>query len=287
MAEAEEAGTEQSGASNRTRHETNRQRYEGDETVAYWAEQTGLLPVEQLIFDRHLQRGMDVLDLGVGGGRTTPYLSDLANKYVGVDYAEAMVEACRQRFPELTFHNADAADLSLFGGTSFDAVVFSFGGIDYLTPPAKRERCLAECRRVLRPGGVLIISRHNPRAIVRFPGRPGQTGTPVGPFRAVLAVPVWAVRRSVRMVPTRAFWHGSGMVEQPPHGFNSPVLPWSRSQREAKSKEGIFTEMATPRRVREELDRADFEPLSVASVAHPKRASALSSNWYYYAALKR
>jgi SAM-dependent methyltransferase len=281
------AMTREVGASNQTHHEKNRRMYEGHEAVSYWSEQTELMPVEQLVFGRHLRRGMDVLDLGVGGGRTTPYLSELANKYVGLDYAEGMVEACRQRFPDLTFHHADAADLSPFGDSSFDAIVFSFGGIDYLTPPAKRERCLAECRRVLRPGGVLIISRHNPRAIVRLPGRHGQAGTPVGRLRALVAVPLWAVRRSIRMVPTRAFWSGEGMVEQPPHGFNSPVLPWSRSQRAARSKEGIFTEMATPRRVRDELERAVFDHLQTEGAAYPKRAFPLTTNWYYYAAVKR
>jgi SAM-dependent methyltransferase len=269
------------------RHEKNRQRYEDQGFVAYWAEQTELLPVERLVFGRQLRPGMDILDLGVGGGRTTPYLSELADKYVGLDYAEGMVAVCRQRFPDLTFHHADAADLSLFGDSSFDAVVFSLGGIDYLTPPAKRERCLAECHRVLRPGGVLIISRHNPRAIVRLPGRPGQVGTPVSARRAVVAVPLWALRRSVRMVPTRAFWSGSGMVEQPPHGFNSPVLPWSRSQRAARSKEGVFTEMATPRRVREELRRAGFDPVQTEDAAYPQRRFPLAANWYYYAAVRR
>jgi SAM-dependent methyltransferase len=289
MAEAEnpvavDARTE---SDTETRHEKNRQLYEGEESVTYWSEQTGLMPVEGLVFGRHLRKDMDILDLGVGGGRTTPYLSELANKYVGLDYAEGMVEACRRRFPELTFHHADAADLSPFGDTSFDAVVFSFGGIDYLTPPAKRERCLAECRRVLRPGGVLIISRHNPRAIVRLPGRHGQAGSPVSPLKAVVAVPLWAVRRSVRMVPTRAFWQGDGMIEQPAHGFNSPVLPWSRSQRAARGKEGIFTEMATPRRVREELQRCGFDPVQTEGAAYPKSAFPLTTNWYYYAAIKR
>jgi SAM-dependent methyltransferase len=272
--------------SGETRHEQNRQRYEGQEFVSYWAEQTELLPVERLVFGRHLRPGTDILDLGVGGGRTTPYLSELANEYVGLDYAEGMVEVCRKRFPDLTFHHADASDLSLFGDRSFDAVVFSLGGIDYLTPPAKRARCLAECRRVLRPGGTLIISRHNPRAIVRLPGRPGQVGTPVSRRRAIVAVPVWALRRSVRMVPTRAFWSGTGMVEQPPHGFNSPFLPWSRSQRTARPEDGIFTEMAIPTRVREELTQAGFDPVQTEDAAYPRRSFPLAANWYYYAAVK-
>lgn len=268
-------------------HDLNRRFYEGDDHVAYWARQTELLPVEHLVFGRHLRRGMDVLDLGVGGGRTTPHLSDLADRYVGVDYAQGMVDVCRSRFPDLTFLTADAADLSMLDDASFDAVVFSLGGIDYLTPPEKRRRSLAEARRLLRPGGVFVCSRHNPRALVRLPGMPGQPNSPLGPVRALAAVPVWAARRSVRLVPTRAFWTGEGLVEQPPRGFNSPVLPWSRSQREVRGRPGIYTEMATPRRVRAELAGAGFDPVDVRGTPYPRRAWTIMTNWYYYVAVRR
>lgn len=265
-----------------------RQLYEG--TVADWADwadKTELLPVERHLFGRHLHAGMDILDLGVGAGRTTPHLSGLANRYVGLDYAAGMVDACRQRFPDLAFHHGDAADLSAFEDGSFDAVVFSFGGIDDLTPAAKRARCLAECRRVLRGGGVLIISRHNPRAIVRLPGQPGQDGTPVRGVRALVAVPVWSVRRACRLLVTRAFWVGEGVVDEPSYGFNAPLLPWARSRRASgPPRPGIPTGMATPRRVRQELRRAGFTPVAVEGTTYPRRPWALSTNWYYYVATR-
>lgn len=267
--------------------ERARQVYEG--TVAYWAEQTELLPVEQHVFGRYLRPGMEILDLGVGAGRTTPYLSRLAGpagRYVGLDYAEGMVEACRRRFPDLPFHHADAADLSAFEDGSFDAVVFSFGGIDDLTPAGKRVRCLAECRRVLRGGGVLVISRHNPRAVVRRPGQPGQDGTPVRGLRALAAVPTWSVRRALRLIPTRAFWRGAGLVIEPSYGFNAPLLPWARSRRAAPRRPGIPTEMATPRRVGRELRRAGFTPVAVEGTSYPRRARSYSINWYYYVATR-
>jgi SAM-dependent methyltransferase len=280
------AGAGERAAAAEAHDAASRQVYEGDGTVAYWAGQTDLMPVERHLFEAHLRPGMDILDLGVGGGRTTPYLSALAARYEGLDYAAGMVEACRRRFPHLTFHHADAADLSRFADASFDAVVFSFGGIDYLTPAGRRRQCLAECRRVLRDRGVLVISRHNPRAVVRLPGRPGQDGTPVAPGKALVAVPAWALRRAARMVPTRAFWAGEGVVVQPPYGFNAPLWRRSRARRGAREGAGVVTEMATPRRVRQDLVAASFDPVAVEGVAYPRRAWLLSANWYYYVATR-
>jgi SAM-dependent methyltransferase len=272
-----------------THHEQALGLYEAEDTVAYWATQTELLPVEQHLFGRYLRPGMRILDMGVGAGRTTPYLSELAGPdghYEGLDYAEGMVEVCRQRFPDLTFHHADAADLSRFDDASFDAVIFSFGGIDYVTPADRRRQCLAESRRVLRPGGTFMISRHNPRAVVRLPGRPGQDGSPVRWQKAVLAVPAWAVRRASRLVPTRAFWSGEGGVVEPPYGFNAPLLRSARARLGAKDGTGILTEMATPHRVRQELRGAGFTPVATEGAAYPHRTWSLTTNWYYYVATR-
>ena len=55
----------------------------------------------------------------------------------------------------------DAADLGGFGDGTFDVVVFSYNGIDYLHPVEKRVRCLSEVARVLGRDGVLLLSTHN------------------------------------------------------------------------------------------------------------------------------
>src|SRR5262245_46013702 len=54
------------------------------------------------------RRGLRVLDLGVGAGRTVTPLLDFASSYVGVDYVKEMVDHCRERFPGVRFERLDA-----------------------------------------------------------------------------------------------------------------------------------------------------------------------------------
>lgn len=77
-----------------------------------------------------------------------------------------MTRACRMKYPNLRFEVADAANLSLLANEYFDAIVFSFNGMDYLVPDENRQQCLGECFRVLKQGGTFIFSCHNPRSLV-------------------------------------------------------------------------------------------------------------------------
>src|ERR1700693_4766502 len=82
--------------------------------AAYYAGLRYLTPCEKLLFDAYLKPGMSILDLGVGGGRTTPYLSSIAGRYAGVDSSAEMIEPCRKKFPKLEFEVGNASDLSRF-----------------------------------------------------------------------------------------------------------------------------------------------------------------------------
>ena len=66
------------------------------EVASYYSSLTYLTPCEQLLFDKYLRPGMAILDMGVGGGRTTPYLSSIAGRYVGADYSAEMIAAMRR-----------------------------------------------------------------------------------------------------------------------------------------------------------------------------------------------
>jgi len=106
--------------------------------------------------------GRDVLDIGVGAGRTARYLAPLARRYVGVDYSPVMVAYVRQTQPTLAIHQASFQDLSMFGEASFDFIFATDNVIDTLAHQ-DRLSALREAARVLRPGGVLAFSSHNLR----------------------------------------------------------------------------------------------------------------------------
>jgi SAM-dependent methyltransferase len=140
----------------------NRRHYEGKLVGARYATRSGIHEDEAAILHRYRRHisGKRILDLGVGGGRTTPFLLELGPDYVGVDYSPQMIQSCRRRIPGVTFEVADARDLSRFPAASFDFVLFSFNGID-ATDPAGRLAVLREVHRTLTDGGLFVFSSHN------------------------------------------------------------------------------------------------------------------------------
>ena len=260
--------------------------YRTAEVVAHYAGLDYLTTCEQALFEKYLHPGMSIMDLGVGGGRTTPFLSSIASRYVGVDYSEGMIQACCSKFPRLQFKVADAADLSEFVDDSFDATVFSFNGIDQLVPDEKRESCLRECRRVLKAGGVFIFSSHNPRSLfidwhwdrVRLRNLARKITKSGGVlFDMTLAVLTCgriilsaarsftkAIPRAYQKLPTAAFWRGRGYIWDPVHG-------------------GIQNHYALPAKVVAELNQFNFRLLEVLPENYPVKSCELSTRWYYYA----
>lgn len=104
--------------------------------------------------------GRDVLDVGVGTGRTAIYLAPLAHHYVAMDYSPVMVEEVKSRMPDLQVHLADMRNMSAFAPGSFDFILATNNVMDAVSH-ADRLRTLQEMRRVLRPQGVLMFSAHN------------------------------------------------------------------------------------------------------------------------------
>ncbi|MGZ3863967.1 MAG: class I SAM-dependent methyltransferase [Bacteroidia bacterium] len=107
---------------------------------------------------------MSMLDIGIGGGRTTHFLCPLVKQYTGIDYSEKMVKSCiesfKGKFSNAAFYCEDARTLGKFPDNSFDFVLFSFNGIDYVNE-TERTQILIQINRVLKSGGVFCFSSHN------------------------------------------------------------------------------------------------------------------------------
>jgi SAM-dependent methyltransferase len=102
----------------------------------------------------------DVLDLGVGTGRTTAYLKPLARRYVCLDYSQAMIDHVRRDHADVDVRWADMRDLSPWPEETFDFVFATSNVLDAVSHD-DRLRILSEVRRVLTDDGFFVFSSHN------------------------------------------------------------------------------------------------------------------------------
>jgi SAM-dependent methyltransferase len=111
--------------------------------------------IREHVGDPALQR---VVDVGCGPGITHRFLGEVGH-LEGVDLSPSMIERAQRTNPAVRYHVGDAVDLSLEPDT-FDAA-FAIGLLHHVPADARRA-CVAELRRVLRPGGLAVIFEHNP-----------------------------------------------------------------------------------------------------------------------------
>ena len=98
--------------------------------------------------------GDRALDLGCGAGDFTAALARAGAEAVGVDVAEAALERARSRHPEVEFRLVPFDGPLPFEDGSFD-LVWSSEVIEHVADTA---RWLSEVRRVLVPGGRLLLT---------------------------------------------------------------------------------------------------------------------------------
>lgn len=120
-----------------------------------------LFPQERKAIERYFT-GKDgpVLDIGCGVGRVSHLLDERGYDVTGIDVSKPLVEKARSLFPDLDFYVEDIRDTT-FDSKTFEYAIFSYFGIDYLLPKAKRLTTLREINRLLKPGGILVFSSHN------------------------------------------------------------------------------------------------------------------------------
>ncbi|MEQ4300676.1 methyltransferase domain-containing protein [Plantactinospora sp. B6F1] len=96
--------------------------------------------------------GATVIDVGCGAGRAVAELAVRGARAIGVDLDPAMLAAARNRFPDLDVRAADAAELPLDDGQAHG---YRADKVYHVLPePAA---ALAEARRVLAPGGRIVL----------------------------------------------------------------------------------------------------------------------------------
>lgn len=118
------------------------------------------------LFALQFCRGRDVLDVASGEGYGSALVADLARSVIGVDIDEASVAFANRVYgrENLAFRTGRAAALPL-EDASVDVVV-CFETIEHITD---HEGFLAEVARVLRQGGILLISTPDRRVYTEEP----------------------------------------------------------------------------------------------------------------------
>ena len=99
-------------------------------------------------------RGSRLLDYGCGPGRWVPFFQRWDCQYSGVDLVEPMVTLARTRWPGADIRRLEGERIPYDAGT-FDVVV-SIAVLHHNGYPTQ-ECILAELRRVLKPGGYLLL----------------------------------------------------------------------------------------------------------------------------------
>ncbi|MBU0994902.1 MAG: class I SAM-dependent methyltransferase [Proteobacteria bacterium] len=97
------------------------------------------------------------LDIGTGRGQFAFYLDRLGFDVTGIDISEKMIyhaqKFAKRHFHDIDFHTGDAEALT-FPDHSFDVVVSR----NLLWTLPNPEKAIAEWKRVMKPGGTLVIS---------------------------------------------------------------------------------------------------------------------------------
>lgn len=136
--------------------------------VSYWNRHAGNYDRSMVLLGKPIPRMLElvaeavrgkerVLEVAAGTGLVTAMLAREAREVMATDYAGAMVERLQQRIRDDPLPNVSAEQADLyalrFDAHAFDAVVAA--NVLHLVPDLPK--ALASLRRVIRPGGMLVL----------------------------------------------------------------------------------------------------------------------------------
>ncbi len=119
--------------------------------------------ITMALLKQYLPDKTRILEIGAATGRYTVELLRQGHRLTVVDLTPAMVEACKEKvraagFNEAVgFHVADARDLGVLDGRTFDAVLL-MGPLYHLVLESDRDLALKQAHDRLVPGGLIFTA---------------------------------------------------------------------------------------------------------------------------------
>jgi SAM-dependent methyltransferase len=113
-----------------------------------------------------------ICDLGCGPGQVARYLNACGAQVVGIDLSPMLVERARTLNPGIEFQQGDMRSLDIEDGAW--AGIAAFYSIIHIPRP-EVAAVLGELKRVLRPGGLLLLAFHIGNDVVHLDEWWGQT----------------------------------------------------------------------------------------------------------------
>jgi ubiquinone/menaquinone biosynthesis C-methylase UbiE len=145
-----------------SQHAATRRSYDAvaPEYAAQFRDELGGKPLDRALLASLIEQavpGAPVADLGCGPGHVTSWLAGHGATAVGIDLSPGMVAVARREYPEAEFRQGDFLALPAADG-EFGAAI-AFYSLIHLGP-GELTPALGEIRRVLAPGGPVLVSFH-------------------------------------------------------------------------------------------------------------------------------
>lgn len=152
-----------------------KRKYSENEIVKFYIEETksGLQNWEDEVIRRYIiKKDLLVLSVGCGAGREPIALSRYNYEIIGIDIVFKMLQEGYNLVKDMNLGRVRFVNMNLislgFQSTLFDAALLTNQVLTYIPRRVNRLLALKEIFRVLRPGGIIIMTTHSIKSHLKY-----------------------------------------------------------------------------------------------------------------------
>lgn len=124
-------------------------------TAESYTRTRAFIPEDIKLLAEYVQKADKILDSGCASGRLYGVLENKGVDYFGIDFSERLIEIAKKKYPNVNFQVENTLNLP-FPRDFFDKI-YSISVIHNIPSRDFQLQYLKESKRVLRPGGLLIL----------------------------------------------------------------------------------------------------------------------------------